>query len=57
MQQALCGGVRYPSGGGLIAKKADEALVVGGVLGGERRNHPDNIVDRRNPSTTNVSDG
>jgi PQQ-dependent dehydrogenase (methanol/ethanol family) len=49
--------VRHPDGGGLIAEKADGALVVGGVLGGERRNHPDNIVDRSNPSTTNVSNG
>jgi hypothetical protein len=40
-----------------IAEKADGALVVGGVLGRERRNHPDHIVDRRNSSTINVSKG
>jgi hypothetical protein len=40
-----------------IAEKADGTLVVGGVLGRERRNHPDHIVDRRNSSTINVSKG
>jgi len=36
------------------AEKADGTLIVGGILGGERRNHPNNIVDRSNPSTTNI---